>query len=68
LHDAISLFDEAGAVNFLTFAATHPERGTFAVTIQRADGITPGEKIHALEVEIEELLGQMSVCELCSDH
>lgn len=47
------------AKNFFELVYHTPELGEFSVTIQRHEGLTPGQKLDAAEVERDKLLAQL---------
>ncbi|AUY11124.1 hypothetical protein [Aeromonas sp. ASNIH2] len=60
-----SLFAERGATNYLEVKGARPELGPFTITLQRAEGLTPVEKLDAMtkqrDVLLEALNGVMGV-------
>ncbi|RQM78897.1 hypothetical protein EHZ47_02040 [Aeromonas jandaei] len=51
-----SLFSERGATNYLEVKGSRPELGPFTITLQRAEGITPVEKLEAMTKQRDVLL------------
>lgn len=43
-----SIFAERGATNYLEVKGARPELGPFTITLQRAEGLTPVEKLEAM--------------------
>lgn len=60
-----SLFAERGATNYLVVKGARPELGPFSITLQRAEGLTPVEKLDAMtkqrDVLLEALNGVLGV-------
>lgn len=51
--------DKAGAANYLAHTLTLPDGDRYALTIQRVGGLTPAEKIAALQNEIQALAARL---------
>lgn len=54
-----SIFAKRGATNFLEVKGTRPELGPFTITLQRAEGLTPVEKLAAMTKQRDVLLDAM---------
>ncbi len=50
----VEQFRADGAVNFVTMKMEHVEFGSFSVTMQKDSGVTPAEKVVALEKALED--------------
>lgn len=51
-----SIFAKRGATNYLEVKGTRPELGPFTITLQRAEGLTPVEKLDAMTKQRDVLL------------
>ena len=58
-------FKANGATNYLELRGSHPETGPFTITMQRAEGLTPADKLNAItkqrDVLLEALKGVLDV-------
>ncbi|MCE9933602.1 hypothetical protein [Aeromonas salmonicida] len=58
-------FKANGATNYLELRGSHPETGPFTITMQRAEGLTPADKLNAItkqrDVLLEALNGVLGV-------
>ncbi|MNH37244.1 hypothetical protein D3C79_981240 [compost metagenome] len=58
-------FKANGATNYLELRGSHPETGPFTITMQRAEGLTPADKLSAMtkqrDVLLEALKGVLGV-------
>jgi hypothetical protein len=50
-----NMLDQGGAANYLTHTLDYTDGKRYALTIQRVDGLTPAEKIAALQAEKADL-------------
>ncbi len=49
-------FKANGATNYLELRGSHPETGPFTITMQRAEGLTPVDKLNAMTKQRDVLL------------
>jgi hypothetical protein len=57
----VETWKDAGAENFLTLTGRHDELGELTITVQKADGITPAQKIEELKDENGRLAEALAV-------
>lgn len=54
-----SIFADCGATNYLEVKGVRPELGSFTVTLQRAEGLTPAQELEAMTKQRDVLLDAM---------
>ncbi|MFQ2052073.1 hypothetical protein ACK335_03290 [Aeromonas veronii] len=54
-----SIFADCGATNYLEVKGVRPELGSFTVTLQRAEGLTPAQELEAMTKQRDVLLEAM---------
>ncbi|ENC6660105.1 hypothetical protein ABKY47_004643 [Aeromonas hydrophila] len=63
-----SLFVERGATNYLEVKGARPELGPFTITVQRAEGLTPAQKLEAMTKQRDVLFEALELSLAAMEH
>ncbi|MCF5862641.1 hypothetical protein K3H50_04605 [Aeromonas veronii] len=63
-----SIFADCGATNYLEVKGVRPELGSFTVTLQRAEGLTPAQELEAMTKQRDVLLEALELSLAAMEH